>query len=197
MKMPSTRGLQRILCATDLSARSTAALQRAGSLARQTGARLTLLHVIDTRQPERVARMQANRAYVELLSQADRAFGSAAGFIDVAVRRGNVLEIIATSAREWDADLIVVAAPEVASTRIDCWHDSRAPSSNGETAGTCSAPRGARWLSGCGNRRRLVQRIVADDSDSRPSGRAGAGVNDCRPCRSPVIRRHDENGRPR
>lgn len=112
MKMPFTRGLQRILCATDLSARSTAALRRAGSLARQTGARLTLLHVVDARQPERVARMRANRAYAELLSQADRAFGSAAGFIDVVVRRGNVLEIIATSAREWDADLIVVAAPK-------------------------------------------------------------------------------------
>jgi universal stress protein E len=110
--MPFTRGLQRILCATDLSARSTAALRRAGSLARQTGARLTLLHVVDARQPERVARMRANRAYIELLSQADRAFGSAAGFIDVVVRRGNVLEIIATSAREWDADLIVVAAPK-------------------------------------------------------------------------------------
>jgi nucleotide-binding universal stress UspA family protein len=110
--MPSTRGVQRILCATDLSARSTAALRRAGSLARQTGARLTLLHVIDARQPERVARMRANRAYVELLSQADRAFGSAAGFIDVVVRRGNVLEIIAASVREWDADLIVVAAPK-------------------------------------------------------------------------------------
>ena len=110
--MPSTRGLQRILCATDLSVRSTPALRRAGSLARQTGARLTLLHVIDTRQPERVARMQANRAYVDLLSQADRAFGSAAGFIDVVVRRGAVVEIIATSAREWDADLIVVAAPK-------------------------------------------------------------------------------------
>ena len=117
MKMRFTRGLQRILCATDLSARSTAALRRAGSLARQTGARLTLLHVIDTRQPERVARMRANRAYAELLSQADRAFGSAAGFIDVVVRRGNVLEIIATSAREWDAGLVVVAAPR--SRRLD------------------------------------------------------------------------------
>lgn len=117
MKMPFTRGLKRILCATDLSARSTAAFQRAGSLARQTGARLTLLHVIDPGQPERVARMRANRAYVELLSQADRAFGSEAGFIDVVVRRGNVLEIITTSAREWDADLIVVAAPK--SRRLD------------------------------------------------------------------------------
>jgi nucleotide-binding universal stress UspA family protein len=86
-------------------------------LARQTGARLTLLHVIDPEQPERVVRMRANRAYVELLSQADRAFGSEAGFIDVVVRRGNVLEIITTSAREWDADLIVVAAPK--SRRLD------------------------------------------------------------------------------
>jgi len=117
VKMPITRGLQRILCATDLSARSTAALRRAGSLARQTGARLTLLHVTDTRHPERVARMQANRAYVALLSQADRAFGSAAGFIDVIVRRGNLLEIVAASAREWDADLIVLAAPK--SRRLD------------------------------------------------------------------------------
>jgi universal stress protein E len=117
VKTPFTRGLQRILCATDLSARSTAALRRAGSLARQSGARLTLLHVIDAGQPERVARMRANRAYVELLSQADRAFGSAAGFIDVVVRHGNLLEIVATSAREWDADLIVVAAPQ--SRRLD------------------------------------------------------------------------------
>jgi universal stress protein E len=117
VKTPVTRALQRILCATDLSARSTAAFRRAASLARQTGARLTLLHVIDAQQPERVARMRANRAYVELLSQADRAFGSAAGFIDVVVRRGNILEIVATSAREWDADLIVVAAPK--SRRLD------------------------------------------------------------------------------
>jgi nucleotide-binding universal stress UspA family protein len=115
--MPFTRGLQRILCATDLSARSTAALRRAGSLARLSGARLTLLHVIDSQQPERVARMRANRAYVELLTQADRAFGSTAGFIDVVVRRGSLLEIVAASAREWDADLIVVAAPK--SRRLD------------------------------------------------------------------------------
>jgi nucleotide-binding universal stress UspA family protein len=109
---PFTEGLQRILVATDLTSRSTAAVQRAASLAHLTGARLTLLHVIDPRQPERVARMQANRAYIELLAQADRAFGSSAGFIDVAVRRGEPRDIIARTAREWDADLIVMAAPQ-------------------------------------------------------------------------------------
>jgi nucleotide-binding universal stress UspA family protein len=61
--------------------------------------------------------MRANRAYVQLLSQADRTFGSAAGFIDVVVRRGSVRDVIARTAQEWDADLIVVAAPK--SRRLD------------------------------------------------------------------------------
>jgi nucleotide-binding universal stress UspA family protein len=108
--------MMRLLCATDLSARSTAAWLRAASLARESGARLTLLHVIDPR-PERMARLRANRAYVEMLSQADRAFGAAAGFIDVVVRRGGVRLTIATVADEINADLIVVAAPK--SRRLD------------------------------------------------------------------------------
>jgi universal stress protein E len=117
VKTPSTSDVRRILCATDLTARSKAAWLRAASLARQTGARLTVLHVIDSEQSERVARMRANRAYVELLSQADRVFGSAAGLIDVVVRRGSVRDVIARTAHEWDADLIVVAAPK--SRRLD------------------------------------------------------------------------------
>ena len=117
MSTPSTNGLQRIVCATDLTARSTAAVRRAGSLARQTGARLTLLHVINSRHAARVARMQVNRAYAELLSQVDRTFGSAAGFVDVIVRRGEPRDIIGKTAIESDADLVVVAAPQ--SRRLD------------------------------------------------------------------------------
>ncbi|HMN47488.1 MAG TPA: universal stress protein, partial [Povalibacter sp.] len=103
---------KRIICATDLTARSAPALQRAASLSRQTGARLLMLHVIDSRQADRVARMQSNRAYVQLLAEADRLFGSSADLIDVAVRRGKVRDTIASAAAEWDADLIVVAAPQ-------------------------------------------------------------------------------------
>lgn len=117
MSTPSTSGLQRILCATDLSVRSAAAVRRAGSLAQQSGARLTLLHVIGSRQPDRVARMRANRAYAQVLAQADRVFGPAAALIDVVVRRGELRAIIAQTAHEWDADLIVVAAPQ--SRRLD------------------------------------------------------------------------------
>ena len=109
----SPNTLRRIVCATDLSARSTAAWLRAAGLARQTGARLTVLHVIDPRLPERVARRRANRAYVEMLSQADRAFGATAGFIDVVVRRGGVRRTIVRIAEETAADLIVVAAPKL------------------------------------------------------------------------------------
>jgi nucleotide-binding universal stress UspA family protein len=59
-----------------------------------------------------MARHLANRAYIELLSQVDRAFGSAAGFVDVVVRRGDVREIIARTAEQANADLIVLAAPQ-------------------------------------------------------------------------------------
>lgn len=113
MKTPSTKNLRRILCATDLTVRSKAAWFRAVSLARQTGARLTLLHVIDSQESARVTRMRANRAYVQMLSQVDQAFAPAADLIDVVVRRGNARDVIASTAQECDADLIVVAAPKL------------------------------------------------------------------------------------
>lgn len=111
MTMNIARTVKRIVCAIDLTPRSAPALLRAVSLARQTGARLLMLHVIDSQQADRVARMQANRAYVQLLSEVDRALGAAANLVDVAVRRGKVRDTIAATATEWDADLIVIAAP--------------------------------------------------------------------------------------
>lgn len=106
-----------ILCATDLTERSVPAWERAASLARHTGARLTLLHVVDPHQPERIARLQTNRAYAELLSQAERSKGPDGILVDIVVRRGKVRETIAQTASEWNADLIVVGAPR--SRRLD------------------------------------------------------------------------------
>jgi nucleotide-binding universal stress UspA family protein len=71
-----------------------------------------LLHAIGPQQPERVMRLRANRAYLELLSQVEQAFGSAHGAIEIAVRVGSVRDLIARTANEWDADLVVVAAPK-------------------------------------------------------------------------------------
>lgn len=98
----------RIVCATDLTARSDFALSRAVLVARQTGSRLTLVHAVDARRSERQVRAQVNRAYVQLLSKVDQE--SAA--IDIAVRVGGRLDVIAKVAGEANADLVVLAAPQ-------------------------------------------------------------------------------------
>ncbi len=102
---------RRILCATDMTERSAPAMQRAQSLAHRTGARLTMLHVVASKQPDRIARMQANRAFVQLLSDVERIYGPAAGAIDILARRGEVRETIAATANDVGADLIVIAPP--------------------------------------------------------------------------------------
>jgi nucleotide-binding universal stress UspA family protein len=102
----------RIVCATDLRVRSTFALNRAVQLARQTGARLTLVHAVDARRSAPRVRAQVNRAYVQLLSMVDRTFGSAAAATDIVVRAGGPLEVIVKVATEVDAALVVLAAPQ-------------------------------------------------------------------------------------
>jgi universal stress protein E len=101
----------RIVCATDFTARSDLALSRAVLLAQQTGARLTLVHAVDARQSERQVRAQVNRAYVQLLSKVDQ-FSAQSAAIDVAVRAGGPLDVIAKVATEANADLVVLAAPQ-------------------------------------------------------------------------------------
>jgi universal stress protein E len=101
----------RIVCATDLRVRSNFALNRAVQLARQTGARLTLVHAVDARRSAPRVRAQVNRAYVQLLSMVDRTFGSAAA-ADIVVRAGGPLDVIVKVATEVDADLVVLAAPQ-------------------------------------------------------------------------------------
>jgi nucleotide-binding universal stress UspA family protein len=100
------------VCATDLRVRSNFALNRAVQLARQTGARLTLVHAVDARRSAPRVRAQVNRAYVQLLSLVDRTFGSAAAATDIVVRAGGPLDVIAKVATEVDADLVVLAAPQ-------------------------------------------------------------------------------------
>jgi universal stress protein E len=102
----------RIVCATDLRVRSNFALHRAVQLARQTGARLTLVHAVDARRSAPRVNAQVNHAYVELLSKVDGTFGSASAPVDVAVRAGGPLDVIVKVATEVDADLVVLAAPQ-------------------------------------------------------------------------------------
>jgi universal stress protein E len=102
----------RIVVATDLMPRSDRALRRAVLLAQQSRARLTLVHAIDPRQAVRAVRAQANRAYVKLLSTLDQVLGAAAATsVDIAVRAGSPLDVVAAVAEESDTDLVVLAAP--------------------------------------------------------------------------------------
>ena len=52
----------RILAATDFSTRAQRALRRAGLLARDTGAELALVHVVDDDQPQDLVAMERREA---------------------------------------------------------------------------------------------------------------------------------------
>ncbi|MET0292290.1 MAG: universal stress protein [Steroidobacteraceae bacterium] len=93
-----------VLCATDLTPRSEAALRRAAALASRAGGSLTLLHVAGSLAASR-------KPNPKLTAVADSLTGPGAPRIDVLLRHGNVLDTIAHTAVTRAADLIVVAAP--------------------------------------------------------------------------------------
>jgi len=102
---------RRLLCATDLSERSLAAVERAAQLARLLDAALMLVHVVDERQPERLVRMVADRAAIDLRGQLESLSLPCELETGIAVRVGRVLPVIREAAQEWGADLLILAAP--------------------------------------------------------------------------------------
>jgi nucleotide-binding universal stress UspA family protein len=104
-----------ILCATDLSSTSTKAVERASSLAQETCATLTLLHVQEGASPE-------STSAVERKLRADRVSPSAqrttetnpieSGEIDTIIARGVIHESIVETASRIDSDLIVIGRTE-------------------------------------------------------------------------------------
>lgn len=127
--------LQRLLAATDLSARADRAFDRAVQLARTSGARLTVLHVIpDELQPDlaEALKAQARMALEALVAQAlaaghfdveitvkggldqeeileQVAEGAARGDLSVEIRieAGSIYDIIDETAAQMDADLVI------------------------------------------------------------------------------------------
>jgi len=100
--------MQQILVATDFSARSDRAVRRAGLLARDQGARVMLLHVVDDDRPERLVaeEMATSRELLEATA------GSALRDVrcEVHVALGDPFDGVAKTARESAADLIVMGA---------------------------------------------------------------------------------------
>jgi len=103
--------MQRLLVATDFSARSDRALRRAVLLAKQTGAAICLVHVVDDDQPEAklaVERDAAARLLDELattLVTVDGVTADARVLVDVPFHG------VTAAADAVDADLIVVGVP--------------------------------------------------------------------------------------
>lgn len=107
---PGTRPAPIILCATDLTARSDPAIQRASLLARQLNAKLLLVHSVQGANSQRAARVKIARAQARLLTLAEQiAKGGVA--TEVCVLSEPPLQAIQQVAKVWAADLIVMARP--------------------------------------------------------------------------------------
>jgi len=105
--------MKRILVASDLSARSDRAVRRAVRLAGQTGAALTLVHVVDDELPDEIAQ-SAMAAAGDMLSAMVSRLDVPAG-VDVAVK---VVAGQAHLAAASDADLIVLGIHRNESSRL-------------------------------------------------------------------------------
>lgn len=102
--------MKRILAATDFSTRSQRALRQAGLLARQAGAELTLLHIVDEDQPSHLIQIELAESEAILNEQV----GSVAELqgIDcrIVVTTGVAYDAIRRMAGSILADLIVMGA---------------------------------------------------------------------------------------
>jgi nucleotide-binding universal stress UspA family protein len=99
--------VQRLLVATDLSARSERAIGRAALLARQFRAELILLHVVDDDQPPPLV-AAARRQAEKLLRAAAPDLGGPGP--EILVGAGDPFEVVAQTAEERVVDLVVMGA---------------------------------------------------------------------------------------
>lgn len=99
----------KVMCATDLWARSDRALQKALWLAEVTDAQLLLLHVVDGELPLRIAGRKADfaRSALEWRLRDRSAFRLQPA---ISVRVGNPQQTIIRVAGDWRADLVVLGA---------------------------------------------------------------------------------------
>jgi nucleotide-binding universal stress UspA family protein len=98
----------RILCGTDLLPKSDSALDRAGMLAKQLGAALTLLHVVPLTESERMLEQDIERARERLDSLARPPLWRHGRAPRVCVRTGRAARVLIDTATELGADLIVL-----------------------------------------------------------------------------------------
>lgn len=99
-----------ILAATDFSTRSNRALRQAGLLAQASGARLTLLHIVDDDQPEQLVTMERREAE-RILTEQIEAMAELRGVqCNPIVIAGSAFDGILRAAEQTNAGLIVLGA---------------------------------------------------------------------------------------
>jgi len=107
--------VREILCPVDFDPQSKATLELGALLTERTGARLTVLHVLD-RPPESEGALKTAE---ERLCEWGRADGTTECSLRHAVRHGNAVQAIVEEARRLGADLLVIGArPRPALTSI-------------------------------------------------------------------------------
>jgi len=100
--------VRQILAATDFSQRSRRAVRRAAMLARESGARLLLVHVVDDDRSARMVEADAVVARATLGEMKDELTGGAA--CEARVEMGDPFDGIIRTARASGAELIVMGA---------------------------------------------------------------------------------------
>lgn len=100
--------MQRILMATDLTARSDRALARAVGLAREHGSALTIVHVVDDDLPALLAEAQAQAATDSVRAQLASLAPADDTPVSTEVVSGRAYVGILDLAAQYDADLIVL-----------------------------------------------------------------------------------------
>lgn len=98
----------RILCATDLREKSEAAIARAGLMADELGADLTLLHVVSDEQSPPVQEKVLHEAFARAKSRAEPFVARTHRTAVVAVRTGNPAPTILDTAAQGKAQLLIL-----------------------------------------------------------------------------------------
>jgi universal stress protein E len=100
--------MERILAATDFSTRSQRASRQAGLLARQTGAQLTLLHVVDEDQPAHLIQLERGEAEAILNEQVGSVAELQGIECRIVVMTGDAFDAILRTAESVSANLLVM-----------------------------------------------------------------------------------------
>lgn len=100
--------MKSLLTATDLSARSDRAVERAVTIAREHGAKLTVLHVVDEGLPTAIADAQEEAAKKAVQAHIDAVKGDVGAEVSVEVVLGRAYVDILEMSEKTEAEMIVL-----------------------------------------------------------------------------------------